>query len=344
MATLAKDASSSSSSKVKTNVSSEQTKVLKEIMESNTSTITDAEKLKKLNKSYQEMIKKTRTIETAFALTQHKIDTLTNERDIYLQEKTNLAARTEKLEKLCRVLQETNKKILEENKNSLLIEQEKRKEQSEKFEKSISSISTQIESQAQERIKEAKDNETLRNKLKKIIEEFQLREEHFKNQLKTEDLKRQLAEAQHKQKIASMQEEMTKVELYKKQIEIYNQSEQQYKDTINLYNEKFESFNGTLSESNKSFVALRSELEKVNKLKKRSDIENKNLKAREVTYIKQKDKLSDLCKLLQKERGNLRKENNNLKFKLVKLKKQFGVKLDDDDDDNTKNKKTNANK
>ena len=141
-----------------------------------------------------------------------------------------------------------------------------------------------------------------------------------------------------------MQEEMTKVELYKKQIEIYNQSEQQYKDTIKLYNEKFESFNGTLSESNKSFVALRGELEKVNKLKKRSDIENKNLKAREVTYIKQKDKLSDLCKLLQKERGNLRKENNNLKFKLVKLKKQFGVKLDDDDDDNTKNKKTNANK
>ena len=259
-------------------LSSEQTKVLKEIMDSNTSPGSDAEKLKVLKKSYEEMIKKTRTIESAFALTKHKIDTITKERDRYLKEKTSLSSRAGKLEKLCRVLQETNKKALEENKNSLLIEQEKRKEQSEKFEKSIGSISTQIESQAQERIKEAKENEKLRNQLKKLIEEFQVREDYFKNQLKTEDLKRQLAEAQHKQELAGIAEEMAKVELYKKQIEMYQQSELQYKDTIKLYNEKFESFSGTLSDSNKSFVALRGELEKVNKLKKRFEIENKNCK------------------------------------------------------------------
>eukprot|EP00943_MAST-04B_sp_MAST-4B-sp1_P006921 g6921.t1 len=293
-------------------------------MDSNTSPGSDAEKLKVLKKSYEEMIKKTRTIETAFALTKHKIDTITKERDTYLKEKTSLSSRTAKLEKLCRVLQETNKKMSEENENSLLIEQEKRKEQSEKFEKSIGSISTQIENQAQERIKEAKENEKLRNQLKKLIEEFKVREDYFNNQLKTEGLKRQLAEAQHKQEIAGIAEEMAKVELYKKQIEMYQQSEVQYKDTIKLYNEKFESFSGTLSDSNKSFVALRGELEKVNKLKKRFEIENKNCKL--------KDKLSDLCKSLQKERGKLRKENDNLKGVLMKLKKQFGVPLDDDDD------------
>ena len=314
---------------VKTNLSTEQSKVLKEIMASNTSD--PSEKLAALQNSYQGMIKKMRTVETAFALTQHNIDALTAERDTCKRENAHLSSKADKLEKLCRVLQETNKKILEENKNSLIAEQEKRKEQSEKFEESISSISTQIEAQAQERIKEAKENENLRNKLKKLIEEFQLREEHYKNQVKTEDLKRQLAEAQHKQEIASMHEEMSKIELYKKQIEFYKKSEEQYKDTMKVYNEKFESFKETLTQSNEGFVSLRKELEKVNKIRKRLEIENKNLKSREVTYVKQKDKLSDLCKVLQKERGTLRKENSSLKCDLIKFKKQFGLKIEDDD-------------
>ena len=100
---------------------------------------------------------------------------------------------------------------------------------------------------------------------------------------------------------------------------------------MKVYNEKFESFKETLTQSNEGFVSLRKELEKVNKIRKRLEIENKNLKSRETTYVKQKDKLSDLCKLLQKERGTLRKENSNLKCDLIKLKKQFGLKIEDDD-------------
>eukprot|EP00850_Spirogloea_muscicola_P004408 SM000019S04952 [mRNA] locus=s19:143202:146726:- [translate_table: standard] len=109
------------------------------------------------------------------------------------------AAVRQKLESLCRELQRQNKAVIDESKRVALDEQHKRQELSAKFHTTIKDITSKLEDQSDERIRQIRENETLKDKLKHFTQQYEIREQHFAHQLRTKVLEQQLLEAKLKQ-------------------------------------------------------------------------------------------------------------------------------------------------
>jgi chromosome segregation ATPase len=229
-----------------------------------------------------------------------------------------------KLETLCRELQRQNKTVLEESKRVATDEQAKRQELSRKFHTTIKEITTKMEEQGEERMNQLKENEMLREKLKNVVEQYEIRERHIATQLKAKDLERALIEAKLKQQADIALQEALKAQAYKEQIASLAHTETELRNQLSIYAEKFEQFQETLVKSNDVFSTFKSEMERMTKQIKRLEKENGSLKKKseqsDVTLIElveernslrkqldtartQKQKLEGLCRALQAERN-----------------------------------------
>ena len=99
-------------------------------------------------------------------------------------------------------------RLQEESRNVAEQEQQKRTDLSEKFQTTISDVSTRLDEQGKERIEQFQENERcpptvpsvlrlwclfrLKEKLKTFAEQYELREQQFAHQLKTKDLEHQV--------------------------------------------------------------------------------------------------------------------------------------------------------
>uniref|UniRef100_A0A8C5YWC5 Taxilin gamma n=1 Tax=Marmota marmota marmota TaxID=9994 RepID=A0A8C5YWC5_MARMA len=261
-----------------------------------------------------------------------------------------------KLESLCRELQRHNKTLKEENMQQAREEEERRKEATAHFQITLNEIQAQLEQHDIHNAKLRQENIELGEKLKKLIEQYALREEHIDKVFKHKELQQQLVDAKLQQttqliKEADEKHQREREFLLKEATESRHKYEQmkqqevQLKQQLSLYMDKFEEFQTTMAKSNELFTTFRQEMEKmtkkIKKLEKETIIwrtkwENNNkalLQMAEEKTVRDKEykafqikleRLEKLCRALQTER-------NELNEKVEVLKEQVSVRAADGD-------------
>jgi len=123
-----------------------------------------------------------------------KLEKANAAREVAQQDHIKIAGVKTKLETLCRELQKQNKAVMDDSKRVQTEEHAKRSELSAKFQDTIKDVSTKLDAQGEDRVKQFEENDALREKLKTFADQYELREQHFAHQLKTKDLEQQLNE------------------------------------------------------------------------------------------------------------------------------------------------------
>lgn len=144
---------------------------------------TPEEKLAALCKKYADLLEESRNVQKQMKILQKKQAQIVKEK-VNLQHEHNKAilARS-KLESLCRELQRHNKTLKEENTQQAREEEERRKEATAHFQFTLNEIQTQLKQHDVHSVKLRQENIELGEKLKKLIEQYALREEEKKIEL-----------------------------------------------------------------------------------------------------------------------------------------------------------------
>ncbi|KAG8587686.1 hypothetical protein GDO81_005751 [Engystomops pustulosus] len=287
---------------------------------------TPEEKLAALCKKYADLLEESRNFQKQMKLLQKKQSQVIKEKVHLQSEHSKAILARSKLESLCRELQRHNKTLKEDNLHQARKYEEERKEATAHFQMTLNEIQAQMEQHDVYDAKLRQENVELGDKLKKIIEQYALREEHIDKVFKHKELQQQLIDAKLQQTTQLM-----------KEAEERHQREREF---LSLYMDKFEEFQTTMAKSNELFTTFRQEMEKmtkkIKKLEKetvvwRTKWENNNkalLQMAEEKTIRDKehkalqvklDRLEKLCRALQTERNELNKKIEVLQDKVTVL-------------------------
>ncbi|KAM4539182.1 alpha-taxilin isoform 1-T1 [Odontesthes bonariensis] len=310
---------------------------------------TPDEKLKGLCKKYAELLEEHRNTQKQMRVLQKKQSQLVQEKDNLRNEHSKAILARSKLESLCRELQRHNRTLKEEGIQRTRLEEEKRKEVTSHFQVTLNDIQTQMEQHNERNASLRQENTDLAEKLKKLYEQYKLREEHIDKVVKHKDLQQQLVDAKLHQaqellKESEERHEREKDFLLKEAVEsqrmceLMTQQEVHLKQQLSLYTEKFEEFQTTLSKSNEVFTTFKQEMEKmtkkIKKLEKetamyRSRWESSNkalLEMAEEKAVRDREfeALQGKVQRLEKLRRALKVERNELNKKVQNLSGQEG--------------------
>ncbi|XP_006892493.1 PREDICTED: gamma-taxilin [Elephantulus edwardii] len=317
---------------------------------------TPEEKLAALCKKYADLLEESRNVQKQMKILQKKQAQIVKEKVHLQSEHSKAILARSKLESLCRELQRHNKTLKEENMQQAREEEERRKEATAHFQITLNEIQAQLEQHDVHNAKLRQENIELGEKLKKLIEQYALREEHIDKVFKHKELQQQLVDAKLQQttqliKEADEKHQREREFLLKEATESRHKYEQmkqqevQLKQQLSLYMDKFEEFQTTMAKSNELFTTFRQEMEKmtkkIKKLEKetlvwRTKWENNNkalLQMAEEKTVRDKEykafqikleRLEKLCRALQTER-------NELNEKVAVLKEQVSVRAADMD-------------
>jgi len=297
-------------------------------------------KMEALARKYVQLAADQKSTEQKLDEFESKHTKVRKERDHLQGEYNKLMIAKGKLESLCRELQKHNKQIKEETQRRAEEEDRKRKELSQKFQSTISDITAQMADNHKRNQQLKQDNNDLAQKLKGLVEQYEVREQHIEKVLKAKQLELQLCEAKLQQQNLIVQEEMeTHLKekhnvleeslIYKKKCEELLRTEAELRAQLALYTEKFEEFQTTLTKSNEVFATFKKDMDTmtktIRKLEKESNmwktrwentnhsllqmVEERTQNQNTITSMKTKvDKLEKLCRALQSERKTLRKQ------------------------------------
>nr|XP_020480428.1 gamma-taxilin-like [Monopterus albus]XP_020480429.1 gamma-taxilin-like [Monopterus albus]XP_020480430.1 gamma-taxilin-like [Monopterus albus] len=311
------------------------------LMQALNSLATPEEKLAALCKKYADLLEESRCMQKRLKALQKKQSQIVKEK-IHLQgEHSKAILARSKLESLCRELQRHNKTLKEENAQRSREYDEQRKEAMVHFQMTMNDIEMQMEQHSSRNTKLRQENMELADKLKKLIEQYELREEHIDTVFKHKELQQQLMDAKL-QRITEMMKEVEEKQQREREFllkdatesrrkcELMKEQETQLKQQLSLYMDKFEEFQSTLAKSNEVFTTFRQEMEKMTKKIKKLEkettqwrtkwesnnqallqmAEEKTLRDGHFKALQGKlELLERLCRALQKERNDL---NNQL--------------------------------
>ncbi|KAM7041451.1 gamma-taxilin-like [Molossus nigricans] len=244
----------------------------------------------------------------------------------------------------------------EENMQQAREEEESRKKATSHFQLTLNEIQAQLEQHDIHNAKLRQENIELGEKLKKLIEQYTLREEHIDKVFKRKELQQQLGDAKLQQTTQLIKEADEK-HLREREFLLKEATESRYKyeemkhqevqlkQQLSLYIDKFEEFQTTMAKSNELFITFRQEMEKmtekIKKLEKemmiwRTKWESNNkvlLQMAEEKTIRDKEYNASQMKLerLEKLFRALQMERNELNEKVEVLKEQVSVKAADVD-------------
>uniref|UniRef100_A0AAZ3RRE6 Taxilin alpha n=1 Tax=Oncorhynchus tshawytscha TaxID=74940 RepID=A0AAZ3RRE6_ONCTS len=276
---------------------------------------TPEEKLTGLCKKYAELLEERRNNQKLMRVLQKKQSQLVQETDHLRNEHSKTILARSKLESLCRELQRHNRTLKDDGMQRARVEEEKRKEVTSHFQVTLYDIQAQMEQHDERNASLRLENSELAEKLKKLIQQYELREEHIDKVFKHKELQQQLVDAKLHQSQGLL-------------IESEDRHHRE-KDFLSLYTEKFEEFQTTLSKSNEVFTTFKQEMEKmtkkIKKLEKETTMyrsrwessnkallnmaEEKTLQEREFDSLQGKvGRLEKLCRALQNERNELSKK------------------------------------
>ncbi|MEE6476166.1 hypothetical protein FKM82_011003 [Ascaphus truei] len=271
---------------------------------------------------------------------------LTKEKDQLQSEHSKAILARSKLESLCRELQRHNKTLKEETIQRVREDEEKRKEITNHFQSTLTDIQTQIEQQSEKNTKLCQENAELAEKLKSIVDQYEVREEHMDKVFKHRDIEQKLVDARLEQAHEQMREAeekhtrekdflLTQAAEWKLQSKMLKEQETVLQTQITLYSERFEEFQKSLTKSNEVFSTFKGEMDKMSKKMRKLEkdtntwktrfencnkalldmIEEKVMRAKEYdVYTTKIERLDKLCRALQEERIELYKRIKEAKF------------------------------
>ncbi|NXM77632.1 TXLNB protein, partial [Serilophus lunatus] len=307
---------------------------------------TPEEKLDLLFKKYAELLEEHRAEQKKLKYLQKRQAQITKEKDQLQSEHSRAILARSKLESLCRELQRHNKNLKEETIQRAREEDEKRKEITNHFQGTLSEIQAQIEQQSERNMKLCQENTELAEKLKSIIDQYELREEHLDKIFKHRELQQKLVDAKLEQSREMMKEAeerhqkekeylLNQAAEWKLQAKMLKEQETVLQAQITLYSERFEEFQKTLTKSNEVFATFKQEMEKMTKKMKKLEkdtatwksrfencnralldmIEEKAMRSKEYECFALKiQRLENLCRALQEERNELYKKIKEAQF------------------------------
>ncbi|KAJ4978589.1 hypothetical protein NE237_009369 [Protea cynaroides] len=238
----------------------------------------------------------------------------------------------DKLESLCRELQRQNKMLMDECKRVSTEGQSMRQDLSTKFHDAIKDVSVKLEEQKDECLSQLQENETLRNKLKLLADQYAISEQQFAQKLKQKTLELQIADLKIRQHEEKLVQEQSQMKLYAEQVSQLLATEKNLRLQLAADGGKFQQFQDALSKSNEVFETFKQEIEKMAKSIKELKKENVFLKSKceksdftlielveEREHLKkqlekmknQKEKLESLCRSLQAERKQVSLGSSN---------------------------------
>ncbi|KAK3098845.1 hypothetical protein FSP39_023637 [Pinctada imbricata] len=318
-------------------------KTIDHILRALSSLHTTEEKLAALCKKYADLHEEHRVVQGTLKQTQRKLTVVTREKDQLQTEHTKAVMAKSKLEGLCRELQKHNQVIRQESLQRAREEDEKRKEISSKFQTTISDIQQQMTEHHERNIKLREENQELASKLKKFIEQYEVREKQVEKIMQHRELEQKLADAKLQQASSILTEEQERNKK-EKELLLLQATEGQKKATLleaqlGMYKERYEEFQSTISKSNDMFQKFKTEMDKMTKrIKKlerdgaawKNKWENANKALLEMAeektlYDKEKpvlmnkiQKLESLCRAMQAERlGRKAMEASNIEVPKV---------------------------
>ncbi|XP_052025857.1 beta-taxilin [Apodemus sylvaticus] len=304
------------------------------------------EKLDFLFKKYAELVDEHRTEQKKLKLLLKQQAQTQREKDQLQSEHNRAILARSKLESLCRELQRHNKTLKEETLQRAREEEEKRKEITSHFQTTLTDIQTQIEQQSERNMKLCQENTELAEKLKSIIDQYELREEHLDKIFKHRELQQKLVDAKLEEAQEMMQEAeerhrrekeylLNQAAEWKLQAKVLKEQETVLQAQLTLYSGRFEEFQSTLTKSNEVFATFKQEMDKTTKKMKRLEkdtatwkarfencnkalldmIEEKALRAKEYEcFVMKIQRLENLCRALQEERKELYKKIREAKM------------------------------
>uniref|UniRef100_A0A8D0F8L6 Taxilin beta n=1 Tax=Strix occidentalis caurina TaxID=311401 RepID=A0A8D0F8L6_STROC len=307
---------------------------------------TPEEKLDLLFKKYAELLEEHRADQKKLKYLQKRQAQITKEKDQLQSEHSRAILARSKLESLCRELQRHNKNLKEETIQRAREEDEKRKEITNHFQGTLSEIQAQIEQQSERNMKLCQENTELAEKLKSIIDQYELREEHLDKIFKHRELQQKLVDAKLEQSQEMMKEAeerhqkekeylLNQAAEWKLQAKMLKEQETVLQAQITLYSERFEEFQKTLTKSNEVFATFKQEMEKMTKKMKKLEkdtatwksrfencnralldmIEEKAMRSKEYEcFVLKIQRLENLCRALQEERNELYKKIKQAQF------------------------------
>ncbi|XP_008563712.1 PREDICTED: beta-taxilin [Galeopterus variegatus] len=307
---------------------------------------TPEEKLDFLFKKYAELVDEHRTEQKKLKLLQKKQIQIQKEKDQLQSEHSRAILARSKLESLCRELQRHNKTLKEETLQRAREEEEKRKEITSHFQSTLTDIQAQIEQQSERNMKLCQENTELAEKLKSIIDQYELREEHLDKIFKHRELQQKLVDAKLEQAQEMMKEAeerhkrekeylLNQAAEWKLQAKVLKEQETVLQAQLTLYSGRFEEFQSTLTKSNEVFATFKQEMDKTTKKMKKLEkdtamwkarfencnkalldmIEEKALRAKEYEcFVLKIGRLENLCRALQEERNELYKKIREVKM------------------------------
>uniref|UniRef100_A0A8C0H3F5 Taxilin beta n=1 Tax=Chelonoidis abingdonii TaxID=106734 RepID=A0A8C0H3F5_CHEAB len=305
------------------------------LMQSLNKLSTPEEKLDMLFRKYAEMLEEYRAEQKKLKYLQKRQAQIVKEKDQLQSEHSRAILARSKLESLCRELQRHNKTLKEETLQRAREEDEKRKEITNHFQGTLSDIQTQIEQQSERNMKLCQENTELAEKLKNIIDQYELREEQLDKIFKHRELQQKLVDAKLEQSQEMMKEAEERHEREKEYVLIcliclfifIQFAHMELLKLICLF--LFEEFQKTLTKSNEVFASFKQEMEKMTKKMKKLEkdtatwkarfencnkalldmIEEKAMRAKEYEcFVLKIQRLENLCRALQEERNELYKK------------------------------------
>ncbi|XP_051949012.1 alpha-taxilin isoform X1 [Xyrauchen texanus] len=314
---------------------------------------TPEEKLAGLCKKYAELVEEHRNSQKQMRALQKKQTQLIQEKDHLRNEHSKAILARSKLESLCRELQRHNRTLKEDGVQRARLEEEKRKEVTSHFQVTLNDIQAQMEQHNERNANLRQENMELTDKLKKLIEQYELREEvgikrmrgrymsgscridgdpnlcfllqHIDKVFKHKDLQQQLVDAKLHQAQALLKDSEDRHQKEKefllkeasesqRMYELMKQQEVHLKQQLSLYTEKFEEFQNTLSKSNEVFTTFKQEMEKMTKKIKKLE--------KETTMYRSRWESSNKALLEMAEEKTLRdKDFESLQVKVQRLEK-----------------------
>ncbi|XP_031516981.1 gamma-taxilin-like isoform X2 [Papio anubis] len=285
---------------------------------------TPEEKLAALCKKYADLLEESRNVQRQMKILQNKQAQIVKEKVHLQSEHSKTILARSKLESLCRELQRQNKTLKEEYMQQKKEEEEGLKEVTAHFQITLTEIQAQLEQHEIHNAKVQQENVEMEEKLKKLTDQYALREEQINKAFKHKELQQQLVDARLQQtaqliKEADERHQREREFLLKEatesrhKYEEMKQEEAQLKEQLFLYMDKFEEFQTTMAKTNELFTAFKQETEK-------KTIRDRNYKVFQIKL----ERLEKLYKALQIER-------NELSEKVEVLKGQASVKVADAD-------------
>ncbi|XP_069141677.1 alpha-taxilin-like isoform X2 [Argopecten irradians] len=302
-------------------------KTIDHILRALSSLHTTEEKLAALCKKYADLHEEHRVLQTSNKQNTRKLSVVSREKDQLQSEHTKAVMAKSKLESLCRELQKHNQVIRQESLQRAREEDEKRKEISNKFQTTIVEIQQQMTDHHERNQKLREENQELAAKLKKFIEQYELREKQVEKVMQHRELEQKLADAKLAQSNAILKEEQERNKK-EKELLVIQATEGQKKATLleaqlAMYKERYEEFQTTINKSNEMFQKFKTEMDKMTKRIKKLEkdgaqwkqkwensnkaliemAEEKTLYDREKPLLMGKiKKLESLCRAMQAER------------------------------------------